>query len=1118
MTKHLSGMKLTRVYYLLCLLLISSACSVQEEKQVFEKISSQDSGIEFVNQITNTPDFNILNYMYFNNGGGVSTEDFNGDGLIDIFFTSNQDSNRLYLNKGNFEFEDVTIESNLMGPADSWTTGTTTADINGDGKMDIYVSMLGKHLGIFGSNQLYINQGNDENGVPMFKEEGAKYGLDLVGLSTQAAFFDYDLDGDLDMFQLNQSVHSNGTFVEKRLAEEGHPYAGDKLMRNDGGVFVNVSKGAGIKTNQLGFGLGLGISDLNLDGYPDIYVGNDFHEDDYLYINNGDGTFTESLSDQMRLTSRYSMGNDIADINNDGYPDVFSADMLPSDYQVLKASQTEDNFQIFDMKRRLGYGYQYSRNTLQLNNGNSTFSEIGLYAKLAATDWSWCPLIADFDLDGKQEIFITNGIVKRPNDLDYLNYVIADQQRATRSNEGVTRLEDMKVIDLMPELKIANALFTQTADLIFEDQAQAWGLGDLTYSSGAAYADFDNDGDLDLVINNTNEEALLYRNNTLANDAENEARFINIKLENRGANPNGVGSKINLILEDGQIISRELFASRGFQSSVSSIIHIGLPEDARISELSIRWPDQTRQIVENPILNQLNVVSKSGSTKRDETLIGETQFLSLDSLTGLTYTHIENTSFNEFVREALILHSQATDGPGIAVGDMDGNGYEDVYIGGAKGQSGKLYLQFNGEFKLSQQDVFEQDKLQEDVQAEWVDIDSDGDLDLAVLTGGNEFYRGEEALKPKIYLNKDGQLIRKSNAFNGINLTGGAMAFNDFNKDGFVDAFVGGRVKQWNYGIFPDSYFLINDGEGNLILDTDITSSMSQLGMVRDAAWGDIDGDGWDDLVVAGDWFPVAIFISDGQSLKKADPRDYGLEKNNGYWSSIQLEDLNSDGRLDMILGNLGTNTKITASADKPMQMFIKDFDDNGKIEHLIYTYREGEYKLFPTKDELTSQLISLKKKFVNYQEYSRAAQDEIIPSEWKNGAIKREIHELRSCIFINSDEGWIKQPLPMQAQLSPIHSIHVLDIDGDDRLDLLTGGNLYAVSTQIGKYDGSYGNVFLNAGDGSFNSISNKLSGIDIKGEVRAIQSLKYQDKEVLLFAINNGGIKAVTLNKTAP
>ena len=737
-----------------------SACHDRSyENGLFEKVSGEYSGVQFVNEIKNTPEFNILNYMYFNNGGGVSVQDFNNDGLLDIFFTANQKKNRLYLNKGNFQFEDVTEVSNISGPSESWTTGTTTVDINDDGWMDIYVSMLGKHLGVFGSNKLYVNKGLNKNGIPLFEEESSAYGLDLVGFSTQAAFFDYDLDGDLDMFQLNHSLHTKGTFVEKSMAKEKSELAGDKLLRNTNGIFQDVTEESGIRNNQLGYGLGLGVSDINDDGYPDIYVGNDFHEDDYLYINNGDGTFRESLNDQMNLTSRYSMGNDIADLNNDGYSDVVSVDMLPDDYEVLKASQTEDSYQIFMMKKNLGYGYQYSRNTLQLNNGDNSFSEIGLYAGISATDWSWSPLIADFNLDGNQELFVTNGIVKRPNDLDYLNFTVSNNERMLRAKTGSTRLEELDIIDLMPELKINNYLFKNSGSMKFEDVAQSWGINEPSYSSGSVYADLDNDGDLDLIVNNTNQESFLYRN--LTSEKHQNAQFIAFRMNYLSGNSHGVGSKIFIELENGQVLSREAFWTRGFQSSVSSILNFGIPSGVSIKKLVIRWPNRKVQVLKNYELNTLNNISYHSDDLQDSVEINERKFESVTALKGLNYKHEENVSFFELLREPLILQSQATEGPAIAVGDVNNDGLEDIYLGGAKLQKSALFFQRKNGFEYQSLDVFELDKLQEEISATWVDVDNDNDQDLAVLVGGNEFSKGEEAISHKLYINDEGEVGQK---------------------------------------------------------------------------------------------------------------------------------------------------------------------------------------------------------------------------------------------------------------------------------------------------------------------------------------------------------------------
>ena len=1083
------------------------ACTPKEESpQLFRLVDSEASGISFNNDLTMDENMNFLTYMYFYNGGGVSVADFNGDELLDIYFTANQESNKLYLNKGDLNFEDITEKAGVAGLSDAWTTGTTTADVNGDGLTDIYVSMLGNYRGLFASNLLYINQGNDENGIPQFKEQASKYGLDLVGFSTQAAFFDYDLDGDLDMFQLNHSVHSNGTFKAKKLFEgEVHKYAGDKLMRNDDGFFTDVSAEAGIIQHAAGYGLGLGISDLNSDGYPDIYIGNDFHEDDYFYINNQDGTFTESLQEQTRLTSRYSMGNDLADINNDGLVDILSMDMLPKDYEILVKSQTEDPFDIFFMKQRLGYGYQYSRNTLQLNNGNNTFSEIGLYSGIYASDWSWSALVADFNYDQQQDIFISNGIPKRPNDLDYVKFM--SDSAASYANLKYGNNADLSLIDKMPELKIPNLLYSGSSDLKFDDVSKEWGLGINSYSSGSAYGDLDNDGDLDLIVNNTYDEAFLFENLTINQKQEVTVRFLKFQLQGSEKNTAAIGSKIILEMKSGEKLLKEVYTTRGFQSSVSSDIHFGIGEEDEIESILIIWPDGNTTPISDYTLNSTIKSSYSASEKNNfqEPTITAPFIKTLASF--IDFQHLENKSFNEFAREPLIPHSQSSEGPAFAIGDVDGDGLEDVYIGGAKHQPSGLFLQRPDGFIKSEQAIFRQDSIQEEVRAEFIDFDKDGDLDLAVLTGGNEFYKDNIELEPKLYRNQDGQFEKVEYPFNNLKMTGGAMAWTDYNKDGKLDVFFAARAIPWQYGKPASGYLLEQNQKGGFTINMDIISPFVELGAIKDAVWSDLDNDGYEDLIVAGEWGPVRVFYNDS-GTGFTESKDKELINSNGMWNALAIADVNKDGRMDIIAGNLGTNTKLHASTAHPMKMYVKDFDENESSENLIYTYREGEYKLFANKDDITKQLNVLKKKYNSYYTYATASQDEIIPNAWKRNALLREVKELRSCVFINEESGFIKVPLPLEAQFAPINDFLVWDVNGDGKDDLISGGNYYDVHTQIGKYDASYGGIYLNNSDGTFSTLSNHDSGLAIKGEIRHIRKITFQEKNYLLFARNNMSI----------
>ncbi len=1089
--------KKTQYLWVLVLAICISGCGLTDDKR-FQEIPSSDSGLTFSNDLTENENFNLIDYLYFYNGGGVAVGDINNDGLDDIYFSANQKPNKLYLNKGNFQFEDITDKAGVAAPGD-WKTGVTMVDINADGFLDIYVCQLGDYKGIEGKNQFYIN-----NGDLTFTDRAEELGLDFKGFSTHAAFFDYDNDHDLDVYLLNHSVHTSRSYGKSDLRNEVDSLAGDRLYRNDNGHFTDVTAEAGIYSSHIGYGLAVGLSDVNMDGFTDIYISNDFHENDYLYLNDGDGTFTESIGDRIDHTSRSSMGNDIADYNNDGWPDILSLDMLPDDEVIVKMSAGEDPYDIYQLKLGFGYERQFARNTLQLNLGGGKFSEQGIIAGVHATDWSWAPLIADFDNDGLKDLFISNGIVRRPNDMDYINFI---------SNESIPNgpannpdMKDAEIAAMMPEGSVVNYLFRNKGDLTFEDVSAEWGLSKKTFSNGSAYADFDNDGDLDLVVNNINEAATLLRNTTIEIADEKSSNYLKIELKGLGSNPNGIGTKL-LAYAGANEILREAYVTRGYQSSVAHDIIIGLGEVTSLDSLRIIWPGGASQLLTQVATNQTLSVEEANAGESFELKSTKiTPLLIQDTIAGPDFAHRENL-FVDYNREYMIPHISSEEGPKVATGDVNNDGLVDLYIGGATYNEGVLYLQSaDGRFEKSEQPAFTEELAYEEVGVNFFDANGDGFDDLYVVSAGNEYEFPHPMTLDRLFLNDgSGNFTLAPEALPKVFQHGSVVIDNDFDQDGDLDLFIGGQIVPGQYGVVPISVILQNDGSGKFTNMTDsLAPTLKHSGMIKDALWTDINADGWDDLMVVGEWMAIKVFINKNGRLVEEPIQ--GLEKSYGWWNNLEAADIDGDGDMDYVAGNLGLNSKLKADMSNPVRMYINDFDINGKVDPIISYMDEGREYPVATKDELVKQMPIIRKNYVRHIDFAGRSIAEIFSEKGLQGSNIFAATIFASSIIENVGNGRFEvRPLPLMAQVAPIAAMAIYDLNGDGHLDIISGGNREGVSPYYGTYDASKGLVMLGDGTGGFTALWPEESGLLIDGEIRDIKVLETATGPLIIFTRND-------------
>jgi enediyne biosynthesis protein E4 len=1093
---------------LLLLLILIPGCKSAPDTP-FVELSPRQTGVDFVNRIENTPEFNIQNYLYFYDGGGVAAGDLNNNGLPDLVFISNIGEHKIFMNLGDFRFEDVTEAAGIAGEEGSWSTGVTMADVNGNGYLDIYISRV-NYLNKSGANQLFIN-----NGDMTFTERAAEFGLDFEGYSTQAAFFDFNNNGRLDLFLLNHSFHSEHTYGQaERLRERIDPKAGDRLFRNDGDRFTDVTQEAGIISSALGYGLGVAITDITLNGYPDIYVGNDFHEDDYFYINNGDGTFSERLYSMFGHTSNSSMGNDIADINNNGRVDVFSLDMMAEDHETFMRSGGPDPMIVYNAKRNFGFGEKNNRNTLQVNmgfgpDGLPLFSETAFASGVARTEWSWAALLADFNNSGFNDIFVTNGMPGRPNDLDY----VASLQRVRQQYSGdELRQREYELIDRMPVIHVPNYMYRNRGDLTFEDVSHQWGFSAPTYSSGAVYADLNGNGRLDLVINNTNERAKIYRNDF---DEEEAGNFLKVKLRGPQYNSTGIGTKLVAYHENG-LNYREQFPTRGFQSSVDHVVHFGLGSTQRIDSLKVMWPGGAFEVIHGMDVNQqIEADYANASGQFDYEHFRNNRAGNPQMLTNITdevntgFRHHENT-FDDFSREPLMPYKLSTRGPAMAFADVNGNGLDDLYLGGARGFQGRLLLQqSDGSFTESEQSDFFTDRASEDVDAIFFDATGNGKPDLFVVSGGNEYSGESEELLDRLYINDgNGNFTRSLNSVPDFAVNGSVAIAADINGNGHKDLFVGGHSVPWRFGIGPQSFIYENNGNG---VFRDITEDAAPgavtVGNVTSATWIQNPESGLPDLIIAGEWMSLKYFENRNGTFDDVS-REKGLDGLKGLWQSVYTADITGNGHIDIIAGNFGINSRLQATVDNPITMYVNDFDGSGQTAPVITYMVNGREKPFEQLDEILAQIPNITQRVRNYREYASGTVHDLFDREKLDEALTKQINELRSMVFINNGDGRFEPvPLPLEAQWFPVMAIHADDADGSGNKDLFLAGNLFDVKPSMGgRQDAGYGLLLKGDGSGAFTTVPMMQSGFIAPGEARSVQTYRGPGGEFrMAVAINN-------------
>ncbi|MCS3736318.1 VCBS repeat-containing protein [Mucilaginibacter dorajii] len=1098
---------------LLCCTLFLSACNngtndsqgAGQSGALFQKLDTAQTHVGFINQLDEGLNTNVLVYEYFYNGGGVAIGDFNNDGLQDVYFTGNMVDNKMYLNKGKMHFEDITNEAGVAGRPGPWKTSATVADVNGDGLPDLYLCYSGKLRPEKRVNQLLINQGNNAQGIPQFKDMTEAYGLNFSSYTTQGYFFDYDHDGDLDLLLVNHSperLNNIDVFALKDLVKTKDPERGSRLLRNDNDHFVDVTQQAGIENGTVSYGLAAGIADVNNDGWPDIYLDNDYSIPDKLYINNKNGTFTDQLKQMVGHTSFYSMGNEISDINNDGKPDIFTLDMLPEDNHRQKLLMGTDNYEFFNMNVKAGFYYQYMRNMLHLNNGNGTFSEIGQLSGISNTDWSWAPLFADYDNDGWKDLFVSNGFLRDYTNMDFLKYM-GDKLK----DRTVLREDLLNLVKEMPASKVKNYQFKNKGGFTFQDVSAKWGIDEPSNSNGSAYADLDNDGDLDLVTNNVNEPASIFENkaNSLGRN-----HYLDIKLKGAGKNTDGIGATVTLYA-GGQQQTIEQMPARGYQSCVTTVIHFGLGKSKSVDSVKVQWALGKVQVVKKPAANRVITLSEVNAVENTRP----------QPPVNALYTKVPSpvnfsqpvNGINDFKRQPLLVNPISFSGPHVVKADVNKDGLEDVFIGGGNGQPSALFIQqANGSFIKKDQQVFEKSRAKSEVIPLFFDANNDGYPDLLCASGGyHDLQPGDASLADDLYFNdRHGNFVKSANAIPALYTSKSCVKAADINGDGFQDLFIGGRVVPGRYPEAPQSYLLLNDGKGHFKNETQkYLPQLKNLGMVTDAAWIDMNGDNRPDLVVVGEWMPVTIFINVNGKFEDQTGR-YLLKKYTGWWNCITTGDFNKDGHPDFILGNQGTNTQCKVSDTEPAEMYFKDFDNNGAIDPILCFYINHKSYPYVTRDELLEQISMMRPRFTNYKSYADATINDVFTPAELQGAGHLTANTLSTTYLLSDKSGRLHEvKLPPEVQFSPVFTITPVDYNHDGITDLLFCGNISQARLRFGKSDANFGLLLKGERNGGFSAVSQQASGFKITGDVRSVTPIGNK----LLISINQQQMQAYQL-----